>query len=189
MQKNYLRKVDDNQTFFHHDLSLLDLSNNLIQQVNFERTEYIFELQLSQNLLSGNAIATTTWPNRVGFLYLAGNPIGSLSNTAFAVDKALDLSNCGILELTNVHFIANRVILDDNPLELFKNVTFENVQRIFMQRCNLTTERFKSILKEITIINKYHHTILALQDNAINNELDDVSEFVFSSGQRAFFDL
>ena len=79
-------------------------------------------------------------------LYLASNPMGELKNCQFRTGtiRVLSLVSCDIASLVNVVFDAECVYLNDNPLSIVKNVTFQNVKFVAMVNCGITWDIFKT---------------------------------------------
>ena len=186
LDNNALKKINDNETLFNSKMGALDLTGNPIQEINFANTESIYILALSRASLTGKAIQKATFPSKIGYLLLEGNPIGSLSNVRLDIShlplgqsagQVLDLRNCNVSELTNVHICAKIIRLDCNPLRIFNNVTFENVQSITMEGCGITFDIFLQMRQQIKFVhgagsNKSNFVYFRLVNNAIDCEED-----------------
>ena len=141
---NKIKKINDKSTAFGN-LSVLRLNNNQIGVIDLRDTT-ISVLYLWNNNISSNSFAShqIQFPHRVSRLSLFSNPIVTLANYSFPEGESLYVSHCDIVSLHNVCFKAKRIYLDDNPLQIIKEVTFKNTERLSMQNCNVSRSKFLS---------------------------------------------
>ena len=136
---NAIHTISERATNFGN-VNILDLSVNRISSIDLRRTKIKMMLVLDHNDISAESFEANKilFPLTVSHLLLRHNPIGKLNGFEFPYGNELQLSYCNITSITNVVFNAENVYLDNNPIKIIQNVTFNGTKRLFLRDCNFT---------------------------------------------------
>ena len=147
LSDNALKTINDRVTKFALTKKL-DLRYNQIQNVNLRNIPVLSAdvvLDLSYNNITAESLISNEFllPHGLQEVDLSHNPIGSISNFGFPSARTVTLLHCGISSLQNVVFNAKAVCLTDNPLKLVQNVTFNDVEVVYMSGCKISMADFQ----------------------------------------------
>ena len=171
LSNNHIQKINDQTTDFGKGIDILSLKNNHIKSVDLRKTKVV-NVNLCCNSLSGKAFASNQvqFQHQVNYLYLRKNPIGKLADYAFPKGYYLYLSDCNITSIENVIFDSWNVDLDSNPIRMMKNVTFKNTKHLSLRNCGVTFSMFDAF--DINIIGSKERDFL-VDDGFLNLNLSD----------------